>query len=198
MRRKTRLTVWNTYGRSGAPLASLIASSGVDAIVFDIQDVGARFYTFIWTLYDMMVAAATVRDHFPFVILDRGLPFVPLTHTVSFEHPATTAARMAVRATVTVCSPQDAPAVALGVHLRFYGSWRLTRAPLRRATCCPCTGTTIISHSSQERRGRSMAGLTAAMATWMIRRCCSLRASMPRCMASAPLALAYLGTVLDG
>lgn len=70
----TGLTVYNTYGVSGEALSLLIAKSGVDALVFDIQDVGSRYYTFIWTMYDMMVAAATVQDGFPFIILDRPNP----------------------------------------------------------------------------------------------------------------------------
>jgi len=45
--------------------------------VFDIQDVGSRYYTFVWTLYDFMVACATLRDGFPFVVLDRPNPIGP-------------------------------------------------------------------------------------------------------------------------
>jgi hypothetical protein len=37
--------------------------------MFDIQDIGARFYTYIWTLYDTMVAAAKAGKRF--VVLDR-------------------------------------------------------------------------------------------------------------------------------
>ena len=71
---RTGLPVYNTYGVSGDDLRALLASSGAQALVFDIQDVGARFYTFIWTLYDMMVAAASLRDGFPVVVLDRPNP----------------------------------------------------------------------------------------------------------------------------
>ncbi len=41
-------------------------------MVFDIQDVGARFYTYIWTLYDSMVAAA--RLGLRYLVLDRPNP----------------------------------------------------------------------------------------------------------------------------
>ncbi len=54
----TGLPVYDTYLKSGQPLADIFTASGVDTVVFDIQDVGARFYTYIWTLYDCMEAAA--------------------------------------------------------------------------------------------------------------------------------------------
>ena len=41
-------------------------------MVFDIQDAGARFYTYIWTMYDCMVAAAVTGKRF--VVLDRPNP----------------------------------------------------------------------------------------------------------------------------
>ena len=41
-------------------------------MVFDIQDVGARFYTYIWTMYDAMIAAG--ERGLRFVILDRPNP----------------------------------------------------------------------------------------------------------------------------
>src|SRR4029078_6488955 len=51
---RTGLTVWDTYLKSGPALADIVRRSGVDTLVFDIQDAGARFYTYIWTLYDCM------------------------------------------------------------------------------------------------------------------------------------------------
>ncbi|WP_406080672.1 DUF1343 domain-containing protein [Streptomyces zaomyceticus] len=68
----TGLPVYDTYLKSGQPLADVFAASGVDTVVFDIQDVGARFYTYIWTLYDCMVAAALAGKRF--VVLDRPNP----------------------------------------------------------------------------------------------------------------------------
>ena len=58
----TGLPVYDTYLKSGQPLADIFTASGVDTVVFDIQDVGARFYTYIWTLYDCMEAAAARRQ----------------------------------------------------------------------------------------------------------------------------------------
>ncbi|MEU2230692.1 exo-beta-N-acetylmuramidase NamZ family protein [Streptomyces vietnamensis] len=68
----TGLPVHDTYLKSGQPLADVFTASGVDTVVFDIQDVGARFYTYIWTLYDCMVAAALAGKRF--VVLDRPNP----------------------------------------------------------------------------------------------------------------------------
>ncbi|MFE1556195.1 exo-beta-N-acetylmuramidase NamZ domain-containing protein [Streptomyces sp. NPDC058734] len=68
----TGLPVYDTYGRSGQRLADVFTAAGVDTVVFDIQDVGARFYTYIWTLYDCMRAAALARK--AVVVLDRPNP----------------------------------------------------------------------------------------------------------------------------
>ncbi|MFE2508577.1 exo-beta-N-acetylmuramidase NamZ domain-containing protein [Streptomyces naganishii] len=68
----TGLPVYDTYLKSGQPLADVFTASGVDTVVFDIQDVGARFYTYIWTLYDCMEAAALAGKRF--MVLDRPNP----------------------------------------------------------------------------------------------------------------------------
>ncbi|MFF1746172.1 exo-beta-N-acetylmuramidase NamZ family protein [Streptomyces mirabilis] len=68
----TGLPVYDTYLKSGKPLADVFTASGVDTVVFDIQDVGARFYTYIWTLYDCMEAARLAGKRF--VVLDRPNP----------------------------------------------------------------------------------------------------------------------------
>ncbi|MFD9410656.1 exo-beta-N-acetylmuramidase NamZ domain-containing protein [Streptomyces sp. NPDC059989] len=68
----TGLPVWDTYDKSGQRLADVFTSAGIDTVVFDIQDVGARFYTYIWTLYDCMRAAALADK--AVVVLDRPNP----------------------------------------------------------------------------------------------------------------------------
>ncbi|WP_327136775.1 DUF1343 domain-containing protein [Streptomyces sp. NBC_01340] len=68
----TGLPVYDTYLKSGRPLADIFTASGVDTVLFDIQDVGARFYTYIWTLYDCMEAAQLAGKRF--VVLDRPNP----------------------------------------------------------------------------------------------------------------------------
>ncbi len=68
----TKLPVYDTYQKSGQALADIFTQSGVDTVVFDIQDVGARFYTYIWTLFDCMQSAALAGKRF--VVLDRPNP----------------------------------------------------------------------------------------------------------------------------
>jgi uncharacterized protein YbbC (DUF1343 family) len=67
---KTGLPVYSLYGPRRRPTAEML--QGVDTLVFDIQDIGARFYTYITTLgYAMEEAAARgIR----FIVLDRPNP----------------------------------------------------------------------------------------------------------------------------
>lgn len=69
---RTGLTVYDAYGATQAKWEKMFRDSGVQTVVYDIQDVGARFYTYIWTLYDSMVAAARLGLHY--VVLDRPNP----------------------------------------------------------------------------------------------------------------------------
>ncbi|MEV4566763.1 DUF1343 domain-containing protein [Nonomuraea sp. NPDC049419] len=69
---RTGLPVYDTHKLSGDALDAVVAASGVDTLVFDIADVGARFYTYVWTMYDLMAAAA--RLGLRFVVLDRPNP----------------------------------------------------------------------------------------------------------------------------
>ncbi|MFH7596082.1 DUF1343 domain-containing protein [Streptomyces racemochromogenes] len=68
----TGLPVYDAYGKSGRELADLFTAAGIDTLVFDVQDVGARFYTYVWTLYDCMRAAALSGTEV--VVLDRPNP----------------------------------------------------------------------------------------------------------------------------
>lgn len=69
---RTGLTVYDAYGADTAKMARLLRKAGADTVVFDVQDVGVRFYTYIWTMYQAMVAARDVGAHF--VVLDRPNP----------------------------------------------------------------------------------------------------------------------------
>lgn len=69
---KTGLEVRNIYLSSSDEQAQLFEDTGVETVVFDIQDIGTRFYTFIWQLFDAMVAAAQANVRF--VVLDRPNP----------------------------------------------------------------------------------------------------------------------------
>ena len=66
----TKLPVYSLYGANKKPSADQLAK--VDIVVFDIQDVGARFYTFISTLHYVMEACAEQKK--PLLILDRPNP----------------------------------------------------------------------------------------------------------------------------
>ncbi|GAA2791659.1 DUF1343 domain-containing protein [Saccharopolyspora taberi] len=69
---RTGLPVYDTYGASADKIAEMFRKAGVEQVVFDIADVGARFYTYIWTMYDAMVAAS--RTGASFLVLDRPNP----------------------------------------------------------------------------------------------------------------------------
>ena len=66
----TGLEVWSLYGERRAPTPETLA--GLDALVVDLQDIGARYYTFVWTLALAMreCARAGVRV----IVLDRPNP----------------------------------------------------------------------------------------------------------------------------
>ena len=66
----TGLPIYSLYGETRRPKPEQL--SGVDALVFDIQDIGARFYTYISTLGYVMEEAAKAR--LPVFVLDRPNP----------------------------------------------------------------------------------------------------------------------------
>ena len=67
---KTGLAVISVYGKKKKPSTSDLAN--VDVVVFDIQDVGARFYTFISSLHYLMEACA--ENNKELIVLDRPNP----------------------------------------------------------------------------------------------------------------------------
>ncbi|MBP9186197.1 MAG: DUF1343 domain-containing protein [Bacteroidia bacterium] len=67
---KTGLTVVSLYGKNYKPSADMMKK--VDVIIFDIQDVGARFYTYISTLHYVMEACAENKKLL--IVLDRPNP----------------------------------------------------------------------------------------------------------------------------
>lgn len=69
---RTGIMVYDAYGANAAKLQTIYAKAGVETVVFDIQDVGVRFYTYIWSMYEAMVAAA--KSGLKFVVLDRPNP----------------------------------------------------------------------------------------------------------------------------
>ncbi|MBI4166741.1 MAG: DUF1343 domain-containing protein [Acidobacteria bacterium] len=67
---KTGLPIYSLYGRNKRPTAQML--EGLDGLVFDIQDAGARFYTYITTMGYAMEAAA--QKGIKFIVLDRPNP----------------------------------------------------------------------------------------------------------------------------
>jgi uncharacterized protein YbbC (DUF1343 family) len=67
---QTGVPVFSLYGASRRPTSRMLRD--VDVLVFDIQDIGVRFYTYISTMGLAMQAAAAARV--PFVVLDRPNP----------------------------------------------------------------------------------------------------------------------------
>ena len=66
----TGLPVYSLYGETLRPTTDMLA--GIDALVFDIQDAGVRFYTYTTTLAYCMEEAA--KRHITFYVLDRPNP----------------------------------------------------------------------------------------------------------------------------
>lgn len=67
---KTGLPIYSLYGKRRAPLPEQL--EGLDALVFDIQDIGCRFYTYISTMGNCMEVAA--KSGVRFIVLDRLNP----------------------------------------------------------------------------------------------------------------------------
>ena len=66
----TGIKIYSLYGDTRRPTAYML--SELDTVVFDIQDIGTRFYTYVSTMGEAMIAAAV--HHRKFVVLDRPNP----------------------------------------------------------------------------------------------------------------------------
>jgi len=67
---RTGVPVYSLYGETTKPTMDML--SNVDVLLFDIQDVGARYYTYIYTMSYAMEAASEAG--IPFVVFDRPNP----------------------------------------------------------------------------------------------------------------------------
>ncbi len=85
---KTGVPIYSLYGENRKPTSKMLED--VDILVFDMQDVGARFYTYISTMGYTMQAAA--ENDIPYIVLDRPNPlggdmvegFIPELESDSF------------------------------------------------------------------------------------------------------------------
>lgn len=67
---KTGLPVYSLYGATKKPTSEMLEN--IDVLLFDIQDVGTRFYTYIYTMALAMEAAK--EKNIPIIVLDRPNP----------------------------------------------------------------------------------------------------------------------------
>jgi len=67
--------VYSLYGKHREPTPEML--EGIDVLLVDLQDIGARYYTFIWTLYLCMRACE--KHEVTVVVLDRPNPINGLT-----------------------------------------------------------------------------------------------------------------------
>lgn len=86
---KTGVPVYSLYGERRSPTPEQL--EGIDTLVFDIQDIGCRFYTYISTMANCLEAAGKAKIRF--VVLDRVNPIGP-----AVEGPVLTAERSFVAA----------------------------------------------------------------------------------------------------
>lgn len=66
----TGLTVFSLYGQTRIPSEEMLR--GIDTLIFDVQDIGSRYYTFIYTMAYAMQAAAQHNKRM--IVLDRPNP----------------------------------------------------------------------------------------------------------------------------
>ena len=67
---KTQLPIISLYGKNRKPSKEQL--KGIEIMVFDLQDVGVRFYTYLSTLHNVMEACA--ENNIPLIVLDRPNP----------------------------------------------------------------------------------------------------------------------------
>lgn len=120
----TGLPVFDTHFKDGEALDEVVAASGADTLVFDIADIGTRFYTYVWTMYDLLASAA--RLGLRFVVLDRPNPLGGLVTEGPLLDPAF--ASFVGRAPIPVRHGLTAGELALFVNRSLGADLRVIRA----------------------------------------------------------------------
>ncbi len=72
---KTGIPIYSLYGNNKKPTEEML--NNVDLLLYDIQDVGTRFYTYISTLFYVLQSSA--ENHIPLIVLDRPDPIDGVT-----------------------------------------------------------------------------------------------------------------------
>ena len=145
---KTSLPIYSLYGESRRPSADQL--KGLDALVYDIQDVGARFYTYITTLGYVIEEGAKAR--LPVFVLDRPNPI----NGVDVEGPIADPAKLSFTAYHTIPVRHG---MTVGELARLYNEQRHIGTDLRvikmenwrRAMWFDSTGLTWINPSPNMR-----------------------------------------------
>lgn len=117
---QTNLPIYSLYGESRRPLPEQLKN--IDALVFDIQDIGTRFYTYISTLGYVMEEAA--RAHIPVFVLDRPNPI----NAVDVEGPVADADKLSFIAYHTIPVRHG---MTIGEIARLYNDTRKLNCDLR-------------------------------------------------------------------
>lgn len=88
---RTGLPIYSLYGKSCRPTPEMMM--GIQVLIFDIQDIGARFYTYIGTLHHALLAAR--QQGIPLVVLDRPNPLGGLAVEGAMPNPDEVSRRIA-------------------------------------------------------------------------------------------------------
>jgi uncharacterized protein YbbC (DUF1343 family)/CubicO group peptidase (beta-lactamase class C family) len=145
---KTGLPIYSLYGETRRPKPEQLKN--LDALVYDIQDVGARFYTYISTLGYALEEAA--KAHIPLFVLDRPNPI----GGVEVEGPVADADRLSFTAYHTIPVRHG---MTVGELARLYNAQRKAGCDLRvvkmsnwrRAMWFDSTGQTWVNPSPNMR-----------------------------------------------
>ena len=117
---QTGLPIFSLYGESRRPTAEQL--KGLDALVYDIQDVGVRFYTYIATLGYVMEEASKAK--LPIFVLDRPNPI----NGADVEGPIADADKLSFTAYHTLPVRHG---LTIGELARLYNDERRINADLR-------------------------------------------------------------------
>jgi uncharacterized protein YbbC (DUF1343 family) len=118
--------VFSLYGASTAPAPEML--DGLDIMIFDLQDAGVRFYTYIWTMARMMEACAA--RNLPFVVLDRPNPLGGMT----VEGPPV---QPGMESFLGLYSTPILHGMTLGEMARFFAGRHISGCPVQ---VCPIVG----------------------------------------------------------
>ena len=136
--RRYNIPVYSLYGKTRRPAPRMLRR--VDAIVVDLQDLGARPYTYVSTLKEVMIAAD--RLHIPVIVADRPIPLAhapdgPITQEGYESFVAAIAAPMLYAMTMGETALWLREQLALDVDVRVSRMQGYHRDPARRSNWPP-------------------------------------------------------------